>query len=89
LSGSPRPDGTGESAPLVAKGFTDVPVVAGAVPRLGIPGVRFTDGPRGVVLGTSTCFPAAMSRGASWDCALEKEVGRAIGAAARGAGGRI
>ena len=74
---------------MVARGFSGAPVVAGAVPRLGIPGVRFTDGPRGVVLGASTCFPVPMSRGASWDPALEEEVGRAIGAEARAQGANL
>jgi beta-glucosidase len=74
---------------IVTKGYNRVPVVAGAVPRLGIPGVRFTDGPRGVVIGASTCFPVAMSRGASWDPALEEEIGRAIGAEARAQGANL
>jgi beta-glucosidase len=74
---------------MVARGYNRVPVVAGAVPRLGIPGVRFTDGPRGVVIGASTCFPVAMSRGASWDPALEEEIGRAIGAEARAQGANL
>lgn len=74
---------------MVAKGFSGAPVVAGAVPRLGIPGVRFTDGPRGVVMGRSTCFPVAMSRGASWDPGLEEEIGRAIGAEARAQGANL
>ena len=74
---------------MVAKGFSGAPVVAGAVPRLGIPGIRFTDGPRGVVMGASTCFPVAMSRGASWDPALEEEAGRAIGGEARAQGANL
>jgi beta-glucosidase len=31
--------------------------------RLGIPPLSFTDGPRGIVIGHATCFPAAMTRG--------------------------
>jgi beta-glucosidase len=54
--------------------------------RLGIPAIRFTDGPRGVTVGRSTCFPAAMARGATWDPALEERVGRAIGIEARAQG---
>src|SRR4051812_40584615 len=38
------------------------PFVAGAVPRLGIPGIRFSDGARGVVIGASTAFPVTMAR---------------------------
>ncbi|RKK68699.1 hypothetical protein BFJ69_g13387 [Fusarium oxysporum] len=51
----------------------------GEVPRLKIPGVRFSDGPRGCVMGNSTAFPVAMARAATWDEALEERVGRAIG----------
>ncbi|WP_437386706.1 beta-glucosidase [Plantibacter flavus] len=60
--------------------------VAGAVPRLGIPGIRFSDGARGVVIGRSTAFPVTMARAASWDPSLEEEVGRAIGAETRARG---
>jgi len=47
--------------------------------RLGIPGIRFIDGSRGIRLTGSTCFPVAMARGATWDPALEERVGAAIG----------
>ncbi|MEV7608590.1 glycoside hydrolase family 3 C-terminal domain-containing protein [Microbacterium sp. NPDC089320] len=57
----------------------DTPYVMGAVPRLGIPGVRFADGPRGLVVDGSTCFPVAMARGATWDVELEERIGTAIG----------
>ena len=46
------------------------------VERLGVPNVRFVDGPRGVVSGSATCFPVAMARGASFNRDLE-EIGRA------------
>ena len=49
------------------------------VPRLGIPGFHFSDGPRGVVVGTATAFPVSMARGASFDTALEERIGDAIG----------
>ncbi len=68
------------------RGYNAEPIVAGAVPRLGIPGIRFTDGPRGIVMGRSTCFPVAIARGATWDPDLEEEVGRAIGAEGRAQG---
>jgi beta-glucosidase len=54
-------------------------LTAGQVERLGIPGLRFTDGPRGVVRGSSTCFPVAIARGATFDPELEQQVGEAIG----------
>jgi beta-glucosidase len=47
--------------------------------RLGIPGLYFNDGPRGVGMGSSTCFPVPMARGASFDVELEQRVGDAIG----------
>jgi beta-glucosidase len=62
------------------------PFVAGAVRRLGIPGIRFSDGARGVVLGRSTSFPVTMARAATWDPALEQQVGLAIGLETRARG---
>jgi len=58
----------------------------GAIPRLQIPGVRFTDGPRGVVMGSSTAFPVSMARGATWDIELEQRIGDAIGKEAKAQG---
>jgi len=54
--------------------------------RLGIPAKRFTDGPRGVTLGRSTCFPVSAARGATWDPDLEERVGEAMGIEARAQG---
>lgn len=54
--------------------------------RLGIPPLSFTDGPRGIVIGHASCFPAAMTRGASFDPALEQRIGIAIGREARASG---
>lgn len=62
------------------------PYPAGENRRLGIPGVRFADGPRGVVMYNSTCFPVAMARGATWDTDLEERIGDAIGVEARSQG---
>ena len=62
------------------------PFVAGAVPRLGIPGIRFSDGTRGVVIGSSTAFPATIARAATWDPSLEERVGLAIGLETRARG---
>ncbi len=62
------------------------PFVAGAVPRLGIPGIRFSDGARGVVIGSSTAFPVTMARAATWDPSLEEQVGLAIGLETRARG---
>lgn len=64
-----------------------VPVVtAGRIDRVGIPGLRFTDGPRGVTVGEATSFPVAIARAATWDVDVERRVAAAIGAEARAAG---
>lgn len=65
------------------------PYVMGAIDRLGIPGIRFVDGPRGCVSGQGTAFPVAMARGATWDVHLEERVGRVIGEELRAAGGNF
>jgi len=66
------------------------PWPAGQVPRLGIGGLHFVDGPRGVVLeGGATTFPAAIGRGASWDADLERRVGEAIAREARSFGANL
>ena len=57
------------------------------VERLGVPNVRFVDGPRGVVAGSATCFPVSMARGATFDRELEEEIGKVIGAEVRAVGG--
>ncbi|KAH7325525.1 family 3 glycoside hydrolase [Rhizoctonia solani] len=55
-----------------------------AVPRLGVPSLRFTDGPNGA-RGTkffegvpAACFPAATGLGSSWDPEFIQKVGQAI-----------
>ena len=68
-------------------GYASRPWVAGAVPRLGIPGIRFVDGPRGIILKGATTFPVSMARGAAWDPALEERIGDAIGLELRALGG--
>ena len=55
----------------------------GGVERLGIPPLYFTDGPRGVARGNSTCFPCSMARGASFDPSLERRIGEIMGIEAR------
>ena len=74
---------------MMGLGYNLEPIVAGAVPRLGIPGIRFSDGPRGAVIGRSTAFPVPMARGATWDPDLEERVGEAIGAEIRAQGGNF
>jgi beta-glucosidase len=65
------------------------PYVHGAVARLGIPGIRFVDGPRGCVAGEATAFPVPMARGATWDPSLEERVGEVIGREVRAQGGNF
>ena len=63
----------------MVKGYNVNPYPAGALPALGIEGVQFVDGPRGIVMAGSTTFPVSMARGATWDIELEERVGEAIG----------
>ncbi len=66
------------------------PWPAGVVSRLGIGGLHFVDGPRGVVLeGGATTFPAPIGRGASWDVDLEERIGEAMGKEARSFGANL
>ncbi|WP_059053697.1 beta-glucosidase family protein [Paenibacillus senegalimassiliensis] len=65
------------------------PYPAGGNERLGVPELKFVDGPRGVVSGNSTCFPVSMARGAAFDPALEERIGRAIGQEVRAQGGNF
>lgn len=74
---------------MVLEGYVTTPVPMGEVARLGIPGVQFVDGPRGICVGHSTAFPVSMARGATWDAALEARVGTAIGLEGRAQGGTL
>ena len=60
---------------------------AGEIARLGVPGIRFSDGPRGIILDGATTFPVSMARGATFDTDLEERVGDAIGRELRALGG--
>jgi beta-glucosidase len=73
----------------MADRYNKVPFEGGRIDRLGIPGIRFTDGPRGVALGASTAFPVAIARAATWDPDLERSVADAIGAEAHAQGANI
>jgi beta-glucosidase len=48
------------------------------IDRLGIPGLRMTDGPAGVRWGKSTAFPGPISLAASWDKDLVYRLGQAM-----------
>jgi beta-glucosidase len=58
-----------------------------AIPRLGIPQFRMSDGPLGVHdYGPTTAYPAAIALAASWDVDLAKRVGESMGKDARARG---
>ena len=56
------------------------------VPRLGIPTMRGSDGPRGVVAAKDTAFPSGLAMAMSWDTELFQEAGVIMGKEARAAG---
>lgn len=71
-------------------GYHRHPWSAGVLPRRGIEGLRFVDGPRGVVLeGGATTFPVPMARAASFDPELEERIGEAIGREVRAVGANL
>jgi len=58
-----------------------------AVPRLGIPALKMSDGPLGVrTWGPSTAYPGGIALAASWDTALAKRIGIMMGKDARARG---
>lgn len=69
--------------------YNPVPIESHGNKRLKISPIAFTDGPRGVVMGHSTCFPVPMARAASFDVELEREIGEAIGIEARAQGANL
>ncbi|MCB0975050.1 MAG: glycoside hydrolase family 3 C-terminal domain-containing protein [Actinobacteria bacterium] len=73
----------------MARLYNDGPIVAGQIDRLGLPGVRFSDGPRGVVIGEATSFPVPMARAATFLPELEERVGEAIGIEAVASGANL
>ena len=79
----------GQGLREMSERYNRVPFEAGRIDRLGIPGIRFTDGPRGVALGASTAFPVAIARAATWDRDLECAVAGAIAAEARAQGANL
>jgi beta-glucosidase len=74
---------------MMGGGYANHPWNAGVISRLGIPGIRFADGPRGVVMEGATTFPVSMARGAAWDIALEERIGDVIGRELRALGGTL
>ena len=74
---------------FIDRGLFKRTIPGGGVNRLGIPTFRFTDGPRGVIIPGSTCFPVSMARAATWDISLEEKVGNVIGKEVRAHGGNL
>lgn len=56
------------------------------IERLKVPPIYFSDGPRGVARGQSTCFPCTMARGATFDTDLEMRIGAVMGTEMRAQG---
>ena len=73
-------------ADMMSGGYNAHPWPAGAISRLGIPGIRFADGPRGVNMYGATTFPVSMARGATFDPELEERIGDVIGRELRAMG---
>jgi beta-glucosidase len=74
---------------VIKRRYNDTPIASGENRRLKIPPVLFSDGPRGVLLNTSTAFPVAMARGASWDRDLVARVAEAMAKEIRAQGGNF
>jgi beta-glucosidase len=79
----------GASARVAGEGYGRSPWRGAEVARVGFPGIAFSDGPRGVVVGPNTCFPVAMARGATFDPDLEERIGEAIGLELRARGATL
>lgn len=76
-------------ARVAGEGYSGRPYIAAQLSRVGFPGIAFSDGPRGVVIGANTCFPVSMARGATWDPDLEERIGEAIGRELRACGATL
>lgn len=74
---------------LAEDGYHLAPFVGAELERVGFPGIRFADGPRGAVVGNATAFPVSMARGATWDVDLEERIGDAIGRELRAVGANL
>jgi beta-glucosidase len=58
-----------------------------AIPRLGVPELKMSDGPMGTRNdGATTSYPAGIAMAATWDTALERQVGAMLGKDSRARG---
>ena len=76
-------------AEMMGGGYADHPWNAGVISGQNFPGIRFADGPRGIVMKGATTFPVSMARGAAWDVSLEERIGDVIGRELRALGGTL
>jgi len=61
-----------------------------AIPRLGLPAVRMSDGPMGVdAFGKSTAYPAGLVSACSWDTLLVRQVGECMARDAKARGVQV
>lgn len=61
-----------------------------AIPRLGIPAIKMSDGPMGARNdGPTTCYPAGIALAATWDTNLAHDIGEAMGRDCRARGVNI
>ncbi len=74
---------------LLDGGYENHPWKGGVLDHPDVPEIRFSDGPRGVVVGISTTFPVSIARGATWDTNLEARIGAVIGLEARAEGATL
>jgi beta-glucosidase len=74
---------------LAEDGYHKSVFIGAEMERVGFPGIRFSDGPRGAVVGNATAFPVPMARGATWDLDLEERIGDAIGRELRAIGANL
>lgn len=74
-----------------SQSYSVYPYTTAGAEKYGVPPIVFCDGPKGVVCGLhkSTCFPAPIGRGASFDAALEEKIGAAIGREAQAYGANL
>ncbi|WP_068080823.1 beta-glucosidase [Polycladidibacter stylochi] len=74
---------------LMTNGHNQKPWPASLIHNLGIEGLHFCEGNRGVVLKGATTFPVGMARGATFDRELEKRIGEIIGYELRAVGANV
>lgn len=87
-------DATLEEQVSLLAGATDWTTVA--IPRIGVPSIKVSDGPNGARGGGSlqgetkgACFPCGIALSSSWDRSLSYEIGTALAAETKTKGARV